>query len=273
MNIGVFDSGLGGLIIAKSLIDAMPEYDFVYMGDTANVPYGQKTTEIIHKLTTDCINRMFEYENCGLIVVACNTASVASLRKLQQIYMPSKFPNRKILGVIAPTVEEVIKHKYKNIGLIATQSTVDSSLYPEKFKESNYNINITSLATPILVQLIEKKRDDLAPYIIDRYIKQLSRLNPDIEALILGCTHYPYYKDLIGKSLQKFFKNSVPMISQDEIIADSLKLYLNKHKEIENLLTKNENRKFYVTKINQKYKEQSTIIMGYDIDIRQVSVE
>lgn len=270
MNIGVFDSGLGGLIIAKSLISAMPEYDFVYMGDTKNVPYGPKTTSEIYKLTTDCANYLFDNENCGLVVVACNTASIASLRKLQQVYMPRYFPNRKILGVIVPTVETVICNSYRNVGLIATQSTVNSCLYPKKFKEFGYDINITSLSTPIIVQLIEKNRGDLAQYVIDKYMKKLSILNPEIEALILGCTHYPYYKKIIKESLLNLFDHKVDVISQDEIISDSLRLYLTKHIEIDRLLSKNSKRKFIVTKITEEYIQQSKLIMGYNIKIDNV---
>ncbi len=272
MRIGIFDSGLGGLIIAKSIIDAMPEYDFAYLGDTANVPYGEKSLQEIYELTNRCVDYLFTKQDCALIIAACNTVSISALRTIQQTYIPEKFPSRRILGMVFPTVEEVIRKNYKTIGLIATESTVNSGLYFNKFSDFETDVTVVQMAAPKLVDLVESGRDELAPAIISDYIAQLQKMNPDMEAIVLGCTHYPYYKQLIRTAAEKIFGRKIDIVSQDEIVADSLKNYLSNHPEIETELTKNHTRKFLATRVNSTYISQSKIIMGKGIDIEGVEI-
>lgn len=269
MNIGVFDSGLGGLIITKALIEAMPEYNFCYLGDTKYVPYGSRSKEIIYELTKRCIDYLFKEKNCKIIIIACNTASMASLRKLQQEYLPAKYNDRKILGVIIPTIETILEKDYKNIGLFGTNGTINSKVYEEELKKVNENIKLYSKATPLLVPLIENDGDKYALPIISDYVKALPK---DIEGIILGCTHYPHYKKEIKEISEKEFNHEIDIISQEEIIPRKTKEYLLKHKEIEKTLSKEGKYSFEITDITESYKQQAIRLFGKNIEIKKVNI-
>lgn len=269
MNIGVFDSGLGGLIITKSLIKAMPQYNFCYLGDTKYVPYGNRSKEVVYDLTKRCIDYLFNEKDCKLIIIACNTATIASLRKLQQEYLPSHYNDRRILGVIIPTLETIIERQYNKIGLFATNGTINSNVYDEELKKLNPNIKLYSQATPLLVPLIENNGDKYATPIIKDYI---SNLNKDIEAIILGCTHYPHYKKQIKDEAEKLFNHKVDIISQDEIIPEKTMTYLNNHPEIDACLSKESKHIFELTDITKSYIEQATNMFQHEISIKKIDL-
>ena len=260
MNIGTFDSGLGGLLITKSLISAMPEYNFCYLGDTLHVPYGSRSKEVVYNFTKNCIDYLFGCRDCKLIIIACNTATFAALRTLQQTYLKEKYPDRRILGVIVPTVEEIIEKNYNSVGLLATQGTVNSDVYGIELRKLKPEIKLYSYAAPLLVPLVENNADEFAGPIIDSYMKNF--IDKDIQAIILGCTHYPHYKDQIAKSAQKILGRKIDIISQDEFLPKSLKSYLSRHPEIDSDLSKDSKYIFEVTDINDAYASQAKYISG-----------
>ena len=270
MNIGLFDSGLGGLIITKSIIEKMPQYNFSYIGDTAHVPYGSRSKDTIYNFTKNCVDYLFKKQNCKLIIIACNTASIAALRKLQQVYLTNNYPDRKILGVVIPTIETVIEKKYKSIGLLATNGTVSSNVFGQELQKLNPNIKLYSTAAPLLVPLIENNGDKFAIPVIHEYLESFK--NTDIEAIILGCTHYPHYKDIIKAEAEKILSRPIDIISQDEIIPAKIETYLQNHPEIENALSKDASRFFGITDITESYKQQAFSIFGNKFEIEKVNL-
>lgn len=245
MKIGLFDSGLGGLTILKSFAQELPEYDYVYFGDTKNLPYGDKSEEEIYELTRKAIESLFQ-RDCALVVIACNTASAQSLRKLQDEYLPNHFPDRKILGMIIPTVEEVVGDGQKNICLLATKRTVDSQKYRvELDKLTTAPVHLTQIATPELVPLIELNEIEAAATFA---IQKIEAQAGESEAIILGCTHYTQVKNQLR---EHFVQKKI--YSQDEIVAKKLFQYLQKHPEIESRLSKSGERTIHLTKHRPDY--------------------
>ncbi|MFA5840906.1 MAG: glutamate racemase [Candidatus Paceibacterota bacterium] len=239
MKIGIFDSGLGGLMIAKSIVKVMPEYDYVYLGDTKRVPYGNRSHEAVYEFTRECVDYLFRKENCAIVIVACNTSSARALRKIQQEYLPKNFPGRKVLGVLIPAAEEAAK--FKRVGVLGTKGTVDSNTFPQEIKKINKKVIIFQNAAPLLVALAEEGEIKNALPFIKKYLQPF--LNKKLDALILGCTHYPIFKGQI----RKFLPKNIKIISQDEIIPKKLKEYLKKHEEIFQKLSKKGSVKILVT--------------------------
>lgn len=257
MRIGIFDSGLGGLIIAKAIRKAMPEYDYVYLGDTKRVPYGNRSHETVYEFTKEAMDYLFKKENCAIIVIACNTASARALRRIQKEYLVKYNytrkimgeSERKILGVLIPTAEEVAK--YNKIGILGTLGTVTSNSFPNEIKKINRRTEVFQSSAPMLVPLIEEGEKVLALQFIKKYLK--SFLSKKLDVLVLGCTHYPFYKSEIKKIMGK----KVKVISQDEIIPKKLKDYFIKHSEVEKKLEKNGRAKILVTDITPNIKNLS----------------
>ncbi|MES2023340.1 MAG: glutamate racemase [Patescibacteria group bacterium] len=239
MKIGIFDSGLGGLLIAKAIQKAMPEYDYVYLGDTKRVPYGNRSHETVFEFTREAVDYLFRKENCALVIIACNTASARALRRIQKEYLPETFPSRKVLGVLIPTAEECVN--FKNIGVLATVGTVASETFPKEIKKVNSKAKIFQNPAPMLVPLAEEGEKVLAEKFLEKYLKPFQ--NKKLDALVLGCTHYPIFKNDIRKILNKKIK----VISQDEIIPKKLKDYLVRHPEIEKNISKNSSTKILAT--------------------------
>lgn len=263
MKIGIFDSGLGGLIITHALTEHLPEYDYVYLGDTARVPYGDRVQAEIYKFTEEAVEYLFR-NDCLLVIVACNTASAEALRKIQQQFLPKKWPDRKVLGVLIPSAEEATKNGNK-IGLIATQATIDSCAFDREITKINNEIEIIKIATPLLVPIIEagdieKARDVLAEYLHD--------IKGEIDTLVLGSTHYARLKnearDIVGKEID--------IISQDSVVPPKLKNYLDRHPEIESRLSKNSTRKFIVTKESAAAEALASELMGEKIELSEASL-
>lgn len=240
MKIGLFDSGLGGLIVTHSLIQNLPKYDYVYLGDTARVPYGNRSQEVIYEFTQNAVEYLFK-QDCQLVLIACNTASAEALRKIQQEYLPAHYPDRKVLGVLIPTAEEVVEQTKNNkVGVIATAGTVGSKTYVTEIKKLNPDIEVIQQATPLLVPLVENNAMKYAEPILGDYLAPL--LEADIDTLILGCTHYPLLKELIRSKV-----GSVNVVSQDEIMPKKLRDYLDRHPEVDKKLSKNSSRTFLTT--------------------------
>ena len=250
MKIGIFDSGLGGLIIARAIRKTMPEYDYVYFGDTKRLPYGNKSHEAVFEFTREAVDYLFRKENCAVVIIACNTASARALRQIQQEYLPKNFSDRKVLGVLIPAAEEAAK--YERVGVLATLGTVASETFPIEINKLNKNTKVFQNPAPMLVPLVEDGENELAKPFLVKYLRPFA--SKKLDALVLGCTHYPILKKEIKKIMQK--KNGdIRIISQDEIVPKKLKEYLARHAEISEKLSKNSSIKILVTDKTQNMTE------------------
>lgn len=269
MKIGIFDSGLGGLLIARSIKKYLPEYDYVYLGDTKRVPYGSRSHEVIYEFTCEALRYLFEKENCSLVILACNTASSRALRKVQQEFLPKYFSNKKVLGVLIPTAEVVLD--YKKIGVLATEATVSSHTFKTEINKLNTKNNssakVFEQASPLLVPMIEEGERELAMPVLEKYLKPL--LNKNIDALVLGCTHYPILK----KEFKKILPKNVKLISQDEVVPKKLEDYLSSHPEINKKLSKKSSIKILFTDITPTVEDLSQKWFGGDIKINKVKID
>ncbi len=263
MKLGIFDSGLGGLVIAKAIRRELPDIDIFYFGDTLHVPYGSRSDEAITMYTWRAIEYLFS-QNCNLIVMACNTASAAALRKIQQEYLPGRYPGRNVIGVVVPTLEAAIDMGYTRLGLIGTSYLVRSRIFEEELQKINPDIRLFQKATPLLVPLIEHNGMQWADSILAYYLGYI--VEQGIECLILGCTHYPFLKERI----QKIIGPDIRILSQDEVIPAKLNLYLKNHPEYFDLIDKNSNSDFIVSDLTPNYIDAARIIYGSDIEVRKV---
>lgn len=256
--IGIFDSGYGGLTILKAIKKILPDYSFVYLGDNARAPYGIRSYETVLNYTLEAVNWLFNVKNCHLIILACNTASSKALRTIQQVFLPKIDPKRRVLGVIRPTVEVIINYtKSKHIGILGTPGTINSNTYLIEINKYYPDIKVFQQACPMWVPLIENAVYDTpgAEYFFKKDIKELLNKSELIDAILLGCTHYP----IILNILKKIVKNNINFIVQDEIVANSLKKYLQKHPEINEKCLKNGNIEFFTTEDPTLFSEKSFI--------------
>jgi len=241
MKIGVFDSGLGGLVITRAFIKEMPEYDYFYYGDSKHLPYGEKTSGRILKYTLNAMKYMIE-NDCKIIIIACNTSTSITLRYIQQRFIPSLFPGIKVLGVVIPTVEIAAAHGAKTVGVIATNATARSHIYQTELHKVNPQLKVIEIAAPELVTAIEENNFTKAAEIVKKYAENFK----ECDSLILGCTHYPLVKEYFRRELP-----DVKVVSQDELMADKLKDYLRRHQEIETYLSRGRDYKFFVSSLNR----------------------
>lgn len=250
MNIGVFDSGLGGLIILKAITHVLPEYDYVYLGDTGRVPYGDRRLGEIYEFTKQGVAELFR-RDCSIAIIACNTASAQALRRLQQEWLPRRYPDRKILGVVVPTLEFLLEHAFSDIRVIATAATVHSHAYKRELAKIDPKAIIIEQALPELVPLIEQGNESEILDMLGKY------LSPDFmrsaDALVLGCTHYALVKDAVRRLLPP----SLAVVSQDEVIPAKLQGYLNAHPEIESGLGQNRKRVLLATKVTPELERRA----------------
>jgi glutamate racemase len=253
MNIGVFDSGLGGLTILKALLRELPQYNYIYFGDNARVPYGNRSPETIYRFTKQAVEFLFK-KNCQLIVIACNTATATSLPKIQQEYLPKFYPDRKVLGVIKPIVEELDVRSYEldgRIGVIGTKATVNSGAFVREIKKILPKVKVFQQACPLLVPYIENssRNKKVLKLILEEYLEELKK--EKIDSLLLACTHY----EIIKKEIEKIVGPRVKVIAEGHIVAEKLKNYFKKHPEIEKKLEKKKEVSYFFTDPNQDNKK------------------
>ncbi len=250
--IGVFDSGLGGLFIANAIRAQMPAYDYVYLGDTLNLPYGRRSNQSIYDLSQAAMKYLFA-QGCDLIVMACNTASVAALRRLQQEFLIQDYPQNRILGVVVPTLEAAIEHGAQKIGLLATERTVHSSIYEIELQKINPAVELVAVPSPLLVPLIEHEGEKYLDMVLQDYLKPI--LAAKCQSLILGCTHYV--------ALKKYLADTpVDLISQDDIIPAKLEDYLNRHPEMDQRLSRGGTFEIHATDTNENFQRNVDELMG-----------
>ena len=267
--IGVFDSGFGGLEILREIINKLPEYDYIYFGDTARSPYGSRSQELVYNFTLEAVKFLFN-QNCQLIILACNTASSTALRRIQREYLPNNYPNRKILGVIIPVAEAAVEKTLNNqIGVIGTESTVDSAAFKREIKKLNPKIEVFQKACPLLVPIIEagEKNSKITEFALRKYLNPLIRKN--IDTLVLGCTHY----GLLKEEIKKVIGDNINIVSEGKIVAEKLEDYLNRHPEIEKNLSKNSAIKFLTTDLTEKFKILGSQFFGKKISPEKVNLE
>lgn len=261
--IGVFDSGYGGLTVFKEFINKLPQYDYIYLGDNGRAPYGTRSFETVYKYTLQAVEWLLQ-KNCPLIILACNTASAKALRSIQQNDLEQLSSYARVLGVIRPTSEIIGQFsKTKNIGILATKGTVQSNSYAIEIQKFHPDIIIEQEACPMWVPLVENNEynSEGADYFIQKNINNILSRNPQIDTLLLACTHYPLLRDKI----QKHLPAGVQIISQGEIVADSLQDYLARHPEIESRLTKGGERFFYTTDSTEDFDQHAATFFGQEI--------
>ena len=269
--IGVFDSGFGGLTVLKSIVQELPEYDYLYLGDNARVPYGGRSERIVYKFTKQAVAFLFK-QGCPLIIIACNTASAKALRRIQQEYLPETYPERRVLGVVRPSVEEIAKRTLNNkVGLLATEMVVSSRAFTKEINKLNPSVEIFQQACPLLVPIVEAGEHDWegTDMITKRYLKELFDQNNDIDTLLLACTHYP----ILYRTFKRHVPSNVTILEQGPIVAKKLKDYLLRHPEIGKRLTKSGTRVFLTTDISERFDRIAHVFYGEPIRSKLVSVE
>lgn len=255
--IGVFDSGYGGLTIFKDIEKSLPQYDYIYLGDNARAPYGDKSQKLIYQYTQEAVDYLFS-RGCLLIIFACNTASAVALRKLQNEYLPAKYPGKNVLGVIKPLAEAIVDLKKKSkVGVMGTESTVESQAYIHEFAKLDSSISVFQQACPLLVPLIENSRENKpeTQIILTEYIKPLKKSS--LDAVVLGCTHYGFLQEMVEKS----FGSEVVVLKSGQIVADKLVDYINRHPEYD-IPVSSPQRTFLTTGDSEKFDKAAQKFFG-----------
>ncbi|MEI8112203.1 MAG: glutamate racemase [Bacteroidia bacterium] len=260
--IGVFDSGYGGLTILKEFLNDLPGYDFIYLGDNARAPYGSRSFEVVYEYTLQAVKRLFEM-GCPLVILACNTASAKALRNIQQNDLPKIDPERRVLGVIRPAVESIGKYtRNGHVGILGTVGTVLSDSYPiELIKWAGESVvQTTQEACPMWVPLVENNEIDTpgAEYFVSKNIASLLAADPDIDAIILGCTHYP----LLLNVIRKFVPEGVQLLEQGKVVSAKLVEYLDRHPQMNEKLSKTGLIKYYTTENEEVFEKNATNFIG-----------
>lgn len=261
--IGVFDSGYGGLTVLKEIVKALPQYDYIYMGDNGRAPYGSRSFDTVYHYTLQCVEWFFK-QGCPLVILACNTASAKALRSIQQKDLPVIAPDKRVLGVIRPTSEVIGQYtKTNKVGILATNGTVQSKSYLMEIEKFFPGLNVQQQACPMWVPLIENNEFDNegADFFIHKYIEQLKEKQPDVDTVLLACTHYPLIRDKIQQQLPE----GAQVIAQGEIVAGSLSDYLQRHPEMEERLTKHGSRAFFTTDSPADFDAAATRFYGQNV--------
>lgn len=257
--IGVFDSGYGGLTILKGIRETLPQYDYLYLGDNARTPYGTRSFDVVYRFTRQAVEALFS-RGCQLVILACNTASAKALRSIQQKDLPGWDPSRRVLGVVIPTVE-ALGHitKNGNIGLLGTPGTVSSGTYDIEIAKFFPQFRTVSVACPMWVPLVENKEFDSpgADYFVKKYVDELFTQEPEIDTVILGCTHYPLLIDKIRREIG----SRATIVTQGELVGASLADYLRRHPEMDTKCTKGGSCEFLTTENPDKFTELAEIFL------------
>ncbi|MBB5395594.1 glutamate racemase [Mucilaginibacter sp. AK015] len=243
--IGVFDSGIGGLTVFRSIVERLPAYDYLYLGDNGRAPYGNRSFNTIHQYTWECVQWMFK-QGCPLVILACNTASAKALRTIQRQDMPRSHADKRVLGVIRPTAEVIGTYtQTKKIGVLGTKGTVQSGSYLLEIARFFPHLEVFQQACPLWVPLIENGEYNKpgADYYVQLYLDQLMQQSAGIDTILLACTHYPLLQDKIKAHLPA----NIKVVAQGDIVAASLTDYLHRHPEMEQRLSKTGDRRFYTT--------------------------
>ena len=266
--IAIFDSGYGGLTVLNKIVQHLPEYDYIYLGDNARTPYGTRSFEVVYEYTLQAVKRLFEM-GAHLVILACNTASAKALRNIQQKDLPAIDPLRRVLGVIRPSIEviDTISHS-KHVGVLGTVGTVQSQSYPIEIQKLYPHIKVTQEACPMWVPLVENDecKSPGADYFVEKNVTRLLKADSSIDTIVLGCTHYP----LLADKVRSFLPTRIKLIEQGDIVGESLKDYLRRHPEMEAKCTKSGNLSFYTTEQVEKFKQTAGIFFDGDLNVKHL---
>lgn len=269
-SIGIFDSGYGGLTILHGIRQRLPEYDYMYLGDNARAPYGSRSFEVVYQFTRQAVLKLFSM-GCQLVILGCNTASAKALRSIQQRDLPQWDTDRRVLGIIRPTAEIIGNlTTTRHVGLLATPGTILSGSYEMEIAKLFPDIKLSGVGCPLWASIVEANEADSpgADYFVKKRIDMLMRKDPDIDAIILGCTHYP----LLMSSIVKHVPQGVRIIPQGEYVADSLRAYLNRHTAMDNMLTKGGTCQYLTTESEDKFQETAQIFLHEKVSVRHIDL-
>ena len=261
--IGIFDSGFGGLTVLRAIVDMLPQYSYVYLGDNSRAPYGDRSFDVVHEYTLQCTEWLFNHD-CDLVILACNTASAKALRQIQQVDLPKRADSKRVLGVIRPTTEQIGHYtKTGHIGVVGTKGTIASNSYGIEIQHYFPEIEIHQEACPIWVHLVENELVGTpgSDYFVQYHLQHLFNAEAPIDTLLLACTHYP----LVYSSIEKFLPDNVRVISQGPLVAESLKQYLHRHSEFETRLSTKGGIEFYTTDSHEVFDQRGSRFFAEDI--------
>lgn len=268
--IGVFDSGYGGLTVLREIVDHLPQYDYLYLGDNARAPYGNRSFETVYQYTLQCVEWFFQ-QGCSLVILACNTASAKALRTIQQNDLPRIAPGKRVLGVIRPTTEIIGQFSdTKNIGILATNGTVASNSYPVEISKFFPELRVYQEACPLWVPLVENNEHmgHGADFFVKKNLHTLFEKGKNIDVILLACTHYP----LLRSKIEEYLPIGVKLVTQGEIVAKSLAGYLDRHAGIEEQCSKNGQRVFYTTDSIEDFDTHATSFFGEAIQSKHLDL-
>jgi glutamate racemase len=268
--IGIFDSGYGGLTVFRSIREALPQYDYLYLGDNARAPYGNRSFETVYQYTRECVQWFFD-QGCPLVILACNTASAKALRSIQQRWLPHYAPDKRVLGVIRPTAEVVGQYtKTGVVGVMGTAGTVASESYPIEISKFFPQVKVYQQACPLLVPLVENGEYDSpgADFFVKKYTDALLAQSEAVDTVLLACTHYP----LLEKKIRACLPSHIRLIAQGEIVARSLEDYLRRHPEMETRITKNGEMRFFTTDDPADFERHAAVFFGAPVQAEHLSL-
>lgn len=268
--IGVFDSGYGGLTVLKEIREKLPEYDFLYLGDNARAPYGSRSFEVIYEYTWQAVQALFD-RGCSLVLLACNTASAKALRNIQQIKLPELHPDKRVLGVIRPSTEELDKHtRTKHVGILATEGTIRSNSYQIELAKFAPDLVVNQHACPMWVPLVENNQFDTPGgiYFIQNDLLQVLEKDPKIDTILLACTHYP----ILQEQLRRLLPEHIEVLAQGKIVAESLADYLLRHPEMADKCTKHGSVKYLTTESAKDFSEKASLLMNAEIQAEHLTL-
>ena len=269
--IGVFDSGYGGLTILHGIRQLLPDYDYIYLGDNARAPYGSRSFDVVYQFTRQAVMKLFE-SGCQLVILGCNTASAKALRSIQQNDLPKLDPQRRVLGVIRPTAEVIGKLTHsRHVGVLATEGTIKSHSYKLEIQKLWNDVTVTGIPCPLWVPIIENNEADTpgADYFVKKRIDLILERDPQIDTLILGCTHYP----ILMPKIRKHVPENVQIVAQGEYVAKSLQDYLRRHPDMEQRCTKHGTVRYLTTENLEKFKENAQIFIHEEVNVEHVDLE
>jgi glutamate racemase len=268
--IGIFDSGYGGLTVMRSIVEALPQYDYLYLGDNARAPYGNRSFETVYQYTLECVNWLFG-QGCDLVILACNTASAKALRQIQQVDLPKRNDHKRVLGVIRPTTEQLGNMtKSGVVGVLGTEGTVKSGSYPIEIAKFFPQVVVEQEACPMWVYLVEhnQRTGEGADYFVKQHMDNIFERNPKIDSLLLACTHYP----LLEETILKFLPTGVKLISQGGLVAERLVDYLVRHPEMEARLRRAGTRTFATTDDPRIFEKQGSLFFGESLQAKHIEL-
>jgi glutamate racemase len=270
VRVGIFDSGFGGLTIHKAIRERLPQYDYLYLGDNARTPYGHRSFETVYRFTGEAVRFLFA-RDCALVVIACNTASAKALRAVQQTLLPALAPERRVLGIIRPSVEALaVGSEWRSVALWATPGTVSSDSYALELAKLRPDLRLVQVACPLLVPLVEngELEGPGLDYFVRKYWAATVRRAPNVDALLLACTHYP----LLAGRIREVVPPSVRVIAQGEIVAPSLEHYLRRHPEIESLLSRGASAHYLTTDVSESFDRLAELFLGHPVASERVEL-